>query len=347
MAKRVRLSANNGTTWYTLPGSSAELTDESGSIDDTVFGQDFQSNQIGLLNTKLTANGVYKGFAGYQATLKKSGTSTTMTGEAMTLVSGKTYKVTDSSKNVWNRAVTLTVKVAGTAVAAANIQYIDYLYGQVTFISSYTVSGAVTVDGAYFPTATIGCANSWTLTQTANANDVSCADVVQANGGVRIYDYGLKTVSLELSGIYKTTNAYRTALAARSEVIVEISPDGSGGAIMRGFFKFATTGQSGDVGAVEQQTVTLTLSVPHSDLDQIPYPIHWTFSANTTLSMAIQIALNAWEGKTIIDAAYLPDGVAGVMGDIVITDVSLQGGIEGMSEFTINGQFSGPLVTYV
>ena len=47
------------------------------------------------------------------------------------------------------------MKDNGVTVAAANIASIDYLFGQVTFVGGYTVTGPVTMDASYIPTATI------------------------------------------------------------------------------------------------------------------------------------------------------------------------------------------------
>ena len=67
MPKTVDLSDDNGVQWHSLPGGTGELTSEAASIDDTIFGQTYQSNQPGLIGWTVTANGLYKGFAGYVA----------------------------------------------------------------------------------------------------------------------------------------------------------------------------------------------------------------------------------------------------------------------------------------
>src|SRR5690348_7886763 len=150
VAKRVAISAD-GLTFYTLPGNSGEWNDEAEQIDDTIFGQTFSSTQPGLITWTSNAQAFYKGFAGYVAKVKSTGTSTAMTGEAMSLVSGKTYKVTDATKDVWDYTKSLTVKDNGAAVAAADIEEINYIFGQVTFVAGYTPTGPITVDGHYLP----------------------------------------------------------------------------------------------------------------------------------------------------------------------------------------------------
>src|SRR4051812_20295592 len=102
MAKRIQISSDNGTNKYTFPGSKGEITKETGDIKDTILGQDYESSQPGLIGWSVTTDGLYKGFAGYVAKIMKSGTPTSMTAEAMTLVTGKTFKITAPTKNTWN-----------------------------------------------------------------------------------------------------------------------------------------------------------------------------------------------------------------------------------------------------
>lgn len=343
MAKRVRLSDDDGSTWSTLPGNTASISNEAGEIDDTIFGQNFASTQTGLIGWTVSANGLYKGFAGYVAKLLKIGMATSMTGEATTLVSGKTYQITATTKRIWDRS-SIVVKDNAVTVDAADIESIDYLFGRVTFASGYTVTSPVTIDGNYYPTAVVGCANQFTLTQTANANDNTCMDTAQANSGHRTFEYGLKTVQLELTGIYKVANGWRDLLVNRTELIIEINPDGNSKSVARGFFKVVNEDQSGDVGAIEQESATFNLAVPDDDLLETPFK--WVFANDSTLNTSLQIAINAWQANTTIDIAYLPDGSTGIQGDCVVTDVTLSGGLEVMNEFTVNVQGSGALAAY-
>lgn len=337
IAKTVQVSDDNGSTWHTLPGSSGELNNEAGSIDDTVFGQSYQSSEAGLIGWNISASAYYKGFAGYMAKIKKQGTSTVMTNEAATQVgASKTYKINTQSKEIFNPAVAVVVKDGGVD-KTAEIESINYLFGEVTFKSSYTVGGAVTITGEYYPTTTLGNAQSYTLTQTAETIDTSDFATVQGNGGYRTYQVGLKTVSLEMSGFYNVTAALRAALQARSVLIVEIDPHGDGKSVARGFFKAVTEGQSGDVGALEEETVEFNLQVPDSDY----LPFDWQHRSNTILHESIQICLDSWIQNTPIDVRYLYDGTNGVSGEAVVTEMSLSGGLDDMNEFSVNLQGSG------
>ncbi len=337
-AKRVRLSDDSGSTWYTLPGNAAELRNEAGEIVDTIFGQDFQSNEVGLIGWSITSNALYKGFAGYVCTIKIVGSATSAAAAAMSLVSGKTYQITNAAHRVWDRSA--GVVVYDNAVDHTDdVASIDYLFGRVTFASGYTVTGPVTVDIDWFATSAVGGAKGFTLTQTAEAVDNTDLATAQGNSGHRTFQYGLKTVSLETTGIYSSANANLSKLTGRGEYIIEINPDGGGDSLCRGFFRLTSQGQSGNVGELEEESLSWMLNVPDDDL--LARPFGWLYSGSTTLNQAIQIAIDAWENSTIIDAQYLPNGTTGRSGDVLVTEVSLSGGLEVMNEFSVTLQGTG------
>lgn len=343
MAKKIRVSDDSGTTYYTMPGSSGDMNHEAGDIDDTIFGQNFRSAEVGLINWNLSSNAYYKGFAGYVADLKKVGASSTaMTDEAMSLVSGKTYQVTASTKRILDRSVAVVVKDNTVAVVKDNIENIDYLFGRVTFTSGYTVTGPVTITNAYFTTSVIAKGRSFTLTQQAEAIQTTTFEDAQANGGYHTFSYGLKDVSLEISGVFAAANDFQQAVADRDELIIEINPEGTSASVARGFFKAMNQGQSGNVGDLEEETITFNLSVP--DVENMKRPFGWLHTSST-LSTAVQKALTAWENGTNLTVQYLPDGTltGGKRGTCLITEISLSGGLESMNEFSVTYQGTGAI----
>jgi hypothetical protein len=341
MAKAIQISADNGVTWLTFPGNSGELTSEGTEIDDTIFGASYSSGQPGMIAWNISSNGLYKGFAGYIADLYMSGTTTAMAAEPMALVSGKTYQVTNTAKRTFDPAVALSFFDGGTPISAANILNVDYLWGRVTFVGGFTPAGAVTVTGNYLPLATIARANSFTLTQTANAVDDTDFVSAQAADGHRSYIPGLKTASLTLGGIWNIANDWRAKLIARNRIIVEINPDGSQLSRARGFFRPTSVSQSGDVGDQEAMSADFALSVP--DVQVMLTPFSWLHASGTTLNASIQAALTAYQNNLIYDYRYLADGTNGYSGDGIITDLTLAGGLDVMNEFTVAVQGSGPL----
>lgn len=337
-AKTVQVSDDNGTNWYTLPGSQGSFSVDGDSLDDTVFGQTFKSQFPGIINWKVEANAIYKGIAGYSATIKKVGITTTMTTEACTLVSGKTYRITNTAKRIIDPAVAPTV-FDNAVNRNSEVLSIDYLMGTVTFKNTYTVTGAVTITGSYYPTATLGKAKSWDLKQTAELIDQTDLATAAANSGISVYTPGLRTVTLDLKGFYDITSGLRAALTGRTTLIIEINPDGSGKSLCRGFFKATSESQSGDVGALEEESTSFVLNVPSSSYT----PFNWYQDATTTLDTSLQKVITSWLNQTVIDVRYLYDGTNGITGDCVVTDISLSGGLNAMNTFTVNMQGSGTI----
>lgn len=346
MAKRVQISIDSGVTWKTFPGEKGEFNSDATGINDTILGQNFKSEQTGLITWTMSSNGLYKGFAGYVAKVLKSGTATIFTDEATTNVSGKIYQITATTKRVWDRLTTVSVKDNGVALASpsTNIISIDYLAGIITLAPAYTPTGPITFSGKYLPMTQVAKANAFTLTQTAAPLDVSVFETAQANGGYKSYDYGLRTVSLALKGIYDATNAFEALLAARAEVVIEINPDGNSKSYARGWFKPMTTAEAGNVGETETNDLSFTLSVP--DQSDILLPFQWYHASDTTLNAAIKNALTSWVAGTKVKVNYLPDGASGRQGTAVITDLTLSGGLDVMNDFACKLQGDGAPANY-
>lgn len=330
MSKVVNVSDDSGSTWHGIPGQSAGFQADGDQITDTILGQTYESGLTGLITWSVTGDAFYKGFAGYNADLKKSGTLTATTGEAMSLVSGKTYRIDDSSKEVWDWDATLTVYDNATPVASANIESIDYLFGKVTFAAAYSVTGPVTIDVSYYPLSTFGKAQNFTLTQTANARDTSDYQTVQANSGYRVHAQGLRTVSLELGGIFNAPDDWQGELASRNAIMIEVNADGNQKSTARGWFRLTSAGQDGDAGDNEMETINFVLNVDDQDVD----PFSWDHASDTTLSQAIQIILTAFESQADIDAQYLYDGTNGYQGTVIVTEATLTSDIEDMNSFS-------------
>lgn len=330
---------DSAPTWRTLPGPSGSINFDGETADDTIFGASFASQQTGLVNWSVSSSAFYKGVAPYEAKIYKSGTATSFTDEATSLVSGKTYQIDDTTKRVVDWNTTVVIKDDGVAVASTNYT-LDYMHGKVTFVAAYSVNGAVTfASGKYLPMSAYGWASEANLTQTVNAVDQTSFSVAQGNSGYYAYGYGLKTVTLSMSGFYAAANEVFTLLSGRTTYVIELNADGNAKSIGRGIFICTSATQSGDVGGNETESAEFSLWVP-SDVD---LPFSWHHETDTTLNAAIQDILTAFEDAADIWVQYLPDGTDGFQGKTVLTDCSLSVGISDMATFTANFQGNGTL----
>jgi len=336
--KAVQISTN-GTTWYTLPGNQGSYTDELNETKDTVFGQTFESNQPNIGQWNIQANAIFKGIVGYNMDIFKGGTPTSTTAEACALVSGKTYQVTNTAHRVMDYNNTVTV-LDNSVNQTANVLSIDYLTGTVTFLSTYTVTGPVTMTYYYVPMTQIAKAKSTKLSLTQTAIDQTGYDDAQGNSGFRVMVPGLRSVTLELGNIFKASNAWETALQGRGYVMIALDLNGDGLTVFRGFFKLSKRTQSGNQGEVEAETVSAMLWVPPGAL--VAFPANWYISGSSTLATAVQAVLTAWANQTTIYARYLPSGAPGqtpldgVSGSAFPIDCSLDNSVDGLNTFTVN-----------
>ena len=102
---------------------------------------------------------------------------------------------------------------------------------------------------------------------------------------------------------------------------------------MRGFFRPSEQGQSGNVGALEEETVQLTLSVP--DNAALTVPMSWVFASGNTVNTAIQSCLTAWLDSSALYVQYLPDGSTGLQGEVIVTGIGFDNKVEGLNEFSL------------
>lgn len=336
-AKTVKISVDAGSSYNTLPGNTGTFQETAGALNDTIFGQEWKSQEDGILGWKVDANALYKGISGYLATIKKGGTPTTLTATACTQIgSSKSYQITDATKQVLDTATTVIVKDAGVD-HTADVLSIDYLLGIATFKSAYTPGGAITITGKYLPMTNLGKAMTWDLKQTADTIETTDLGTAQANGGYSTFEPGLRTVTMSLKGFYDVTAALRALVNNRSQVIIEINPDGGGKSLCRGFFKASGDSQTGAVGALEEESTDFVLNVPDSSY----VPFNWQHASTSTLNTAVQNALTSWLLGNMVKVQYLYDGTNGISGDAMVSDISLAGGVNAMNTFTVNFQGSG------
>ena len=343
MVKSIRLSADGVTGWSTLPGNSGELSNEAGQLDDTIFGQEFQSNHPGLIGWTINANAILKGIAGYEVGMRIAGAPVVMTAQPMSAVPGEvnTFQITDVSRRIMDIGTVMTFYAAGVIIADSDILWVDPLQGKVRFTGPQVT---VTTTGAYRPTTVIGGTRDFTLTQTAEAIDETTIPEAQLNDGHFLYGYGLKTVSLDISGVYAASNQSMVRLKSREEYIVEIRPRNNDDIVARGYFRYVTQGQSGEVGQLEEESITLSLSVPV--MEKLRAPFTWHIAQSANIPAALRLAIESWQNKLRVHVDYTPDGLVGGRGEAVVTDISLAGGLDSMNEFTVNLQGHNEMTFY-
>lgn len=326
----------DGTTWATLPGNDASVDFNGNQLDTTVFGSDFNSSIMGIIEHSFSGNAMFRETAGYNGSIKEAGTATAFTAEATT-VNGDWYEITDSTKSIFDYNGAVTVYDDAVDVTA-DISEIDYLFGRVKFISGSEPSGTVTFDGDYLPLQTLGCFNSFDLTQSSDTIETGCFEGVKANGGYQTYKPTLRDVSVSAEGFYQTSSTFLNRLIARSIIIIDIDIEGDGKSACRGYFSLITDGLSGGVGGDETESLEFSLFVPEDVT-----PFSWRFEDDTNAPQGLVWTIEAWESKENLYYRYRPYGADGATyeGQSVITDCSISTSVDGIAEASVSGQGTG------
>ncbi len=191
------------------------------------------------------------GLAAYNASIKKSGTSTSFTDEAMTDLGSNIYQITDANKQVFDRVGTFTFYDNGVEIGASGIDSINYLYGKVVF--SAPPVGPITVDGDYVPLSEVAGAREFSLNRTCAVLD----DTDTSNTGEHTKKYGLQDVSITLSRFDDLSYDFPTLIENRTPLVIEIAPDANKS--YRGWFIVPTSGLNLDVNSLLDESISFEL----------------------------------------------------------------------------------------
>jgi hypothetical protein len=200
------------------------------------------------------------GLAGYNTIVKRGGTSTAMSDEPMTLVSGSIYQLNDTAKRIFDRTVVPTFEDDGVSPQSdLTVTAIDYMFGRVTL--SAPAAGNVTLKtGNFIPTVDIAGANNYSLNHGGDVLPDSSFDKTRLNGGNVTRILGIRDVSVSISKWDVVTDSFFfTALNSRTPVVIDIQPGGSGNPIFRGWFVTESQNRQGDISSLESSDLSFQL----------------------------------------------------------------------------------------
>lgn len=195
------------------------------------------------------------GLAAYNTSIKKGGTPTTMTSEAMG-GSGTTFQITNTAKRVVDRNFAYTIYDNGVAVDVADIASFDMMFGKVIFTGSKT--GPITITGKYIPLAEVDNAISHGVDITGDVLDDTDFATAAGNGGYRTKKYGLNDVKVTMARNDDLSKDFKDLVLAGTPVVLDITPANQSEKI-RGWFVPESVSSSGDVAALEQESLSFTL----------------------------------------------------------------------------------------
>ncbi len=146
-------------------------------------------------------------------------TSTLFTDEVMDLVTGKTYKINDNAKKYFDKNKAITFYEDTTPIPSTEISRIDWLIGVVVFENTKT--GAITADGSFFTTSTIGWAKTFNSDTNAETEDATTFESVKVDNGFRKKEVTLLSVSGSIGGLYDPDANLQNYFFNGAKVIIE------------------------------------------------------------------------------------------------------------------------------
>lgn len=197
--------------------------------------------------------------AAYANTVKVTGASVVMTGEATSLIATKTYRITNAAKRVIDPATSVVVKDAGVTVASTNYT-LSLSFGTVVFAAGYTVTGSVTIDGAYLPTLTLAEVTEYSLSVQGSLADSTSLDSA-----------GYRAKTLTLRDWNSSVTALQSALydndpGAGARIVADLHANGTavllevnvGGYIFRGWCRIESFEEKGSLDGLVELSLSLT-----------------------------------------------------------------------------------------
>jgi hypothetical protein len=197
--------------------------------------------------------------AGYLATISMTGTATTMTGEAMTDISGgatTSFQITATTKRIVDPATAIVITDLNTGAPWAGTFTIDYLTGTVTL--SGAAVGGITITGKYLPVRQIAQAYELDVSLARNLPDSSLLGTEHTQrtgalgditGSLSCYDTGLETY---------TDISLASVLQSGASKVIEINWNG-GTNYLRFFCKLETVDASASVDGVQTASASFSM----------------------------------------------------------------------------------------
>jgi len=309
-----------------IPEMTSNFKAEANVVEDTnsETSGGFKTKLPGLINASGSMSGKVSAAIGYATTVKKGGTSTAMTGEAMELVAGKTYKITAAVKQVIDEAEAITVLDGVTDVTAEVLSY-DYLFGKITFKDTYTVVGAITITANYIPLAVIAGGRSFSLDFSADTMDATDYATALANGGWRVNKIGLFDAKATVGRLADMAATYLDILTGRESFLLDIVTAG-GLLTTRGWFNLVGLEEGASMNDMFMEPLSFELRGRNTQ--------NFSYSAGATFNAGLAALLTAFFGRTPEAVQLLVDGVDGFEGQALFSGFGISGDLEGVDDFT-------------
>lgn len=210
---------------------------------------------------------------GYRAVVRIAATPTAHTAEAFTNSDGGSYlqyKITATARRILWLASGLTVKVNGSAVAAADYT-VDPLFGRVTFLVALLNTDTVTADTHYLPTTAIAYAKAFSMKVSATPADATSFG--SAGWKTPIPTLGDAEGTLDLveptSHAFVSTTSFDTLTDRVTVFVVELQPDSTRHEIWRCYVLASSAESKAAVAGIAEGSLAWMSAPPHDVLPRL------------------------------------------------------------------------------
>ena len=188
--------------------------------------------------------------AAYATEIYTAGSPVGFSSEPTTDLGDNKFQVTDTDRRLFD----LNTLVIATDGAGNNllIESVDFLNGLVTLVNPAT---EVFITGAFVTKSFIGGTKEYSYELNGDVLDNTSFEATTGNGGYRTRCYGLNDVSVSLSRYDDFTRDFISHKRSRERVLIEIRP-GGGTDVLRGWFVVETSSLSGEVGGLEEESLS-------------------------------------------------------------------------------------------
>lgn len=172
--------------------------------------------------------------------------SVAFTGEATTATGNIIYQITDTTKRVWCKNCTITVKDGGTPTVESYT--LDRLSGTITFGTA--TPRTITVDGSYLAVATIGCAFEYDYSLSADNVEATCfeSDFISR-------EQTLKGFEASLSKFYDVNHYFIDKWENDTDFVLELYSDGTTTPDVRAWTKISGDNPSAAVDGLVEESI--------------------------------------------------------------------------------------------
>ena len=164
------------------------------------------------------------GISGRKALIKVAGALVAFSGEA-TVDTGdhQTYQISNAAKRIWDRTTPLVVDVGGTPTGETYT--FNRLNGTVKFATPNAGRGAVTLSGAYLPTAIAVGSTGYSYSITKQTLVDTDFDSAFTNNGYNTSQSGMLDAEGSVNGRLTVDTTLRDLLLAGDPVVVQFFSD--------------------------------------------------------------------------------------------------------------------------